>query len=43
MNGLNHLFQPAITGKPEEYGDITTTFSESALNAIGDWIGKTIK
>lgn len=43
MNGLNHLLQPAITGKPEEYGDITTTFSESALNAIGDWIGKTIK
>jgi pimeloyl-ACP methyl ester carboxylesterase len=43
MNQLNHLFQPATTGKPEEYSEITTTFSESALKVIGEWLEKTVK
>lgn len=36
--GLNHLFQPADTGAPSEYGTIETTFDPSALEAIGSWL-----
>ena len=36
---LNHLFQPATTGLPNEYGMIETTVDPSALLAVGDWIG----
>ncbi len=35
---LNHLFQPAKTGSPEEYVWIETTFDESALKVIADWL-----
>lgn len=35
---LNHLFQPADTGAPTEYGTIETTFAPEALAAIGDWL-----
>lgn len=38
LPGLNHLFQPAITGSPSEYSTIETTFSEDALKIIKDWI-----
>jgi alpha/beta superfamily hydrolase len=38
LPGLNHLFQPAITGSPSEYATIETTFSEDALKIIKDWI-----
>ncbi|MBF9142436.1 alpha/beta hydrolase family protein [Hymenobacter properus] len=37
---LNHLFQTAGTGGPEEYGTIEETFSPSALQLIGDWIAQ---
>ncbi|HWP68202.1 MAG TPA: alpha/beta fold hydrolase, partial [Rectinemataceae bacterium] len=38
LDGLNHLFQHAGTGRPEEYGTITETFAPEALAAMGDWI-----
>lgn len=38
IRGLNHLFQPAETGLPSEYGKISETFSPTALQLIGDWI-----
>lgn len=37
---LNHLFQPADTGAPSEYGTIETTFDPAALQAIGDWLNE---
>ncbi len=43
LPNLNHLFQPTSTGKPSEYGQIETTFSEDALKIIGDWIKQTTK
>lgn len=36
--GLNHLFQPAETGLPEEYGKIDITFSESVTKDIVHWL-----
>lgn len=41
--GLNHLFQHAVTGLPNEYQQIEETFSPEVLGFIGDWIGKTLK
>ncbi len=38
MPGLNHLFQPARTGAPAEYGEIETTISPAALEKIYGWI-----
>jgi hypothetical protein len=38
LEGLNHLFQHAVTGLPEEYGSIAETFAPEALSAMGDWI-----
>jgi pimeloyl-ACP methyl ester carboxylesterase len=38
LPGLNHLFQHASTGSPDEYGKIEETFAPEALKAIGDWI-----
>jgi fermentation-respiration switch protein FrsA (DUF1100 family) len=38
MEGLNHLFQHAVSGLPEEYGTITETFAPEALAAIRDFI-----
>ena len=38
LEGLNHLFQPAVTGGIDEYGMIETTFDESALALLGDWL-----
>ncbi len=36
--GLNHLFQPATTGAVSEYGTIETTFDETVLRDIVEWI-----
>jgi pimeloyl-ACP methyl ester carboxylesterase len=36
--GLNHLFQPAQTGAPEEYGIIETTIDPQVLEDISIWI-----
>jgi len=38
LEGLNHLFQPATTGMPQEYPTIDTTFDAEALNILRDWI-----
>ncbi|WP_142783931.1 alpha/beta fold hydrolase [Changchengzhania lutea] len=38
IEGLNHLFQTSATGNPNEYGTLTETFSEEALEIIKDWI-----
>lgn len=38
LPGLNHLFQPATKGTPDEYGKIEETISPIALKMIGDWI-----
>lgn len=38
LPGLNHFFQTAGSGSPDEYGAIEETFSPKALNTLGDWI-----
>lgn len=38
LEGLNHLFQHASTGSPDEYASIPETFAPEALAAMGDWI-----
>ena len=38
LDGLNHLFQHAVTGLPEEYGKITETFAPEALSLMKDFI-----
>lgn len=38
--GLNHLFQPAMTGSPEEYATIETTIEPQVLQDIASWILK---
>lgn len=38
LPGLNHLFQTAQTGLPDEYAKIEETISPAALKMIGDWI-----
>jgi hypothetical protein len=35
---LNHLFQTAITGSPNEYGQIEETFAPVVLEVMADWI-----
>lgn len=35
---LNHLFQPADSGSPTEYGTIDVTFDPTALEVIGGWL-----
>ena len=36
--GLNHLFQTAQTGSPDEYAKIEETISPVALKIISDWV-----
>jgi dienelactone hydrolase len=38
MPRLNHLFQTATTGSPNEYSTISETFSPAALDIIATWI-----
>ncbi len=38
LEGLNHLFQHAETGLPDEYGKLTETFAPEALSALKGWI-----
>jgi uncharacterized protein len=40
LPGLNHLFQPAKSGAPSEYGEIELTISPIALETISSWILK---
>ena len=36
LPGLNHLFQPYVTCRPEEYGTIRETVSPDALRTVID-------
>jgi uncharacterized protein len=38
LDGLNHLFQHATTGSPNEYGDIAETMAPEVLNQVTAWI-----
>ncbi|OGX82621.1 hypothetical protein BEN47_04400 [Hymenobacter lapidarius] len=38
LSGLNHLFQTAATGGPNEYGTLEETMSPAVLTVIGDWL-----
>ena len=38
LPGLNHLFQTAKTGSPNEYAGIEETMSPVAMGTIADWI-----
>lgn len=38
LDGLNHLFQPAKTGLPQEYAIIETTLDPKLLDTILDWL-----
>ncbi len=40
LSGLNHLFQTAVTGTPNEYAEIEETISPAALEKISTWIQK---
>jgi hypothetical protein len=40
LPGLNHLLQPAKTGLPAEYGNISTTVDPSVLDLLTHWIVK---
>jgi fermentation-respiration switch protein FrsA (DUF1100 family) len=43
LPGLNHLFQTADKGSPDEYINIEETFSPAAMDLMTSWIRKTIK
>lgn len=43
FTGLNHLFQLADTGLPDEYGRIEETFSTEVLEFVGKWMAGMIK
>jgi len=42
LPGLNHQFQTASTGSPEEYAKIEETIAPVALELIGMWIHKSL-
>ena len=38
--GLNHMFQPAVTGSPVEYSDIEETIAPAVLQEIVNWLNQ---
>ena len=40
LPGLNHLFQTAKTGSPNEYASIEETMAPSMLALVSDWIAR---
>lgn len=42
LEGLNHLFQEATSGLPQEYAQIEQTFSPQAMQIILDWLNKAV-
>ena len=42
LEGLNHLFQEATTGMPNEYGQIEETISPRVLEIIKEWINSNL-
>ena len=43
LPGLNHLFQPALRGRVEEYGLIDVTFDPAALDRVSTWLAARAK
>lgn len=43
LEGLNHLFQHAETGLPQEYAKIKEDFAPEALKIMSDWLKKVTK
>lgn len=43
LEGLNHLFQPAKTGDPDEYASSTVAFDQAAAERIADWLTSRLK
>ena len=43
LPGLNHLFQHAKTGMPDEYVEISESFDPAALDVITSWLAATAK
>jgi len=43
FTNLNHLFQSATTGSPEEYSKIEETFSPEVLEIMGIWIKEQVE
>lgn len=41
--GLNHLFQTAPTGLPNEYGQIEETIAPSVLQKVSNWVLKEVE
>lgn len=41
--GINHLFQTAQTGLPDEYGKIDETFAPAVLGTIVEWVVERVK
>jgi len=41
LPGLNHLFQHAVTGLPDEYASIDETMAPEAMSLIASWIHQT--
>ena len=40
LPGLNHMFQKAVTGSVQEYGELTETVNPAALTVVSNWINK---
>ncbi|HLT65403.1 MAG TPA: hypothetical protein VKZ80_03540 [Flavobacterium sp.] len=40
---LNHMFQKAVTGLPNEYGEIETTIEPVVLEDILNWLNENVK
>jgi len=38
LPGLNHMFQPAVTGAMGEYAQIEETFAPQAMDIIANWV-----
>ena len=38
LEGLNHFFQHAKTGAPNEYAEIEETIAPAALETISNWL-----
>ncbi|MGM0905376.1 MAG: alpha/beta hydrolase family protein [Pseudomonadota bacterium] len=43
FDGLNHLFQEAESGLPEEYGRIEQTMAPEVMAHMSQWIGERVK
>ena len=42
-DGVIHLFQPAKTGSPDEYGKIKASIAPEVLDDLADWTARVTK